>query len=75
MPVVPISARKGEGIDKLKEAIAFANKIALQEDSIDVETIAPGLIEQISAELKLDNPYYALQLAHQHETLKFLSAC
>ncbi|WP_259068936.1 ferrous iron transport protein B [Mucilaginibacter sp. X4EP1] len=73
VPVVPIAARKGEGIDKLKEAIAFANKIALQQDSIDVETIAPGLIKQISAELKLDNPYYALQLAHQHETVKFLS--
>jgi len=73
VPVVPIAARKGEGIDKLKEAIAFANKIALQEDSIDVETIAPGIIKQISAELNLNNPYYALQLAHQHETVKFLS--
>jgi ferrous iron transport protein B len=73
VPVVPISARKTEGIDKLKAAINFANKIALQEASIDVTTIAPGLIGQISKELKLDNPYYALQLAHQHETIKFIS--
>jgi ferrous iron transport protein B len=73
VPVVPISARKKEGIDKLKAAINFANKIALQEDSIDVEAIAPGLIGQISRELNLDNPYYALQLAHQHETIKFIS--
>jgi ferrous iron transport protein B len=73
VPVVPISARKKEGIDKLKAAITFANKIALQEDSIDVEAIAPGLIGQISRELNLDNPYYALQLAHQHETIKFIS--
>ncbi|MDB5131271.1 MAG: ferrous iron transport protein [Mucilaginibacter sp.] len=73
VPVVPISARKKEGIDKLKAAINFANKIALQEESIDVETIAPELIGQIGRELNLDNPYYALQLAHQHETIKFIS--
>jgi len=73
VPVVPISARKTEGIDKLKTAISFANKVALQEGSIDVETIAPELIGQISKEFKLDNPYYALQLAHQHENIKFIS--
>ncbi len=73
VPVVPISARKVEGIDKLKEAISFANKFALQEQTIDVEAIAPQLIAQISDELTLDNPYYALQLAHQHETIKFIS--
>jgi len=73
VPVIPISARKVEGIDKLKAAIGFANKIALQEPSIDVEAIAPQLIAQISEELKLDNPYFALQLAHQHETVKFLT--
>ena len=71
--VVPISARRTEGIDKLKAAISFANKIALQEESIDVETIAPQLIRQISKEFKLGNPYYALQLAHQHETIKFIT--
>ncbi|MDF2432110.1 MAG: ferrous iron transport protein [Mucilaginibacter sp.] len=73
IPVVPISARKNEGINKLKEAITFANKIALQEDSIDIETIAPQLIAEISNELNLNNSYYALQLAHQHETVKFIS--
>ncbi len=73
VPVVPISARRVEGIDKLKAAITFANKIALQQESIDVEAIAPQLIAQITKEFKLDNPYYALQLAHQHETIKFIS--
>ncbi len=71
--VVPISARKNEGIPALKSAISFANKFALQEDSIDVNGIAPELIAEIGKELKIDNPYLALQLAHQHETLKFLS--
>jgi ferrous iron transport protein B len=73
IPVVPISARKIEGIDQLKSAISYANKVALQEDTIDVEVLAPQLIAQISKEIEVENPYYALQLAHQHETLKFLS--
>ncbi|MBV8389458.1 MAG: ferrous iron transport protein B [Mucilaginibacter sp.] len=73
VPVVPISARKIEGIDQLKKAISYANKVALQEDTIDVESLAPQLIAQISKEIEVENPYYALQLAHQHETLKFLS--
>ncbi|HJP63315.1 MAG TPA: ferrous iron transport protein B [Mucilaginibacter sp.] len=73
VPVVPISARKIEGIDKLKQAIAYANKIALQEDTIDVEAVAPQLIAQIGKEIEVENPYFALQLAHQHETLSFLT--
>ncbi len=73
VPVVPISARKLEGIDKLKTAISHANKVAFQEASIDVNAIAPGLIAQIQHELHIDNPYYALQLAHQHEHVKFLT--
>jgi len=74
VPVIPISARKVEGIDQLKSAINYANKVALQEDTIDVEVLAPQLIAQISKEIEVENPYYALQLAHQHETLKFLSS-
>jgi ferrous iron transport protein B len=74
VPVVPISARKIEGIDKLKEAITYANKVAFQSESIDVISIAPQLINRLQESLKIDNPYFALQLAHQHETLKFLSA-
>jgi ferrous iron transport protein B len=73
VPIVPISARRNEGVDELKKAISFANKFALQQDSIDVKAIAPQLVEAIANELKVDNPYYALQLAHQHETLTFLS--
>ena len=73
VPVVPISARKVEGIDKLKTAISFANAFALQEESIDVESIAPQLISSISGEFQVDNPYYALQLAHQHESIKFIT--
>jgi ferrous iron transport protein B len=73
VPVVPISARKPEGIDQLKQTISFANKIALQQESIDIEAIAPQLISRIKQDIKVDNTYFALQLAHQHETLTFLT--
>jgi ferrous iron transport protein B len=73
VPVVQVSARKLEGIKELKDAISFANKFALQQDSIDINALAPELLSAISREIKTDNPYFALQLAHQHETLKFLS--
>lgn len=74
VPVVPISARRNEGIDELKKNISYANKFALQQDSIDVKAIAPQLVDAIGEEMQIDNPYYALQLAHQHEHLTFLSA-
>ncbi|MFA6246510.1 MAG: ferrous iron transport protein B [Mucilaginibacter sp.] len=73
VPIVPVSARKLEGIEQLKNIISYANKFALQQDSIDVKAIAPQIIASISSEFKTDNPYFALQLAHQHETLKFLT--
>jgi ferrous iron transport protein B len=73
VPVIPIAARKLTGIDQLKTAISHANKIALQQESIDVRSIAPALIDQISSELNIDNPYFALHLAHQHEHLTFLT--
>ncbi|MBK0380280.1 ferrous iron transport protein B [Mucilaginibacter segetis] len=73
VPVVPVSARKSEGITQLKDAISYANKVTLQQDTIDVKAIAPELIDAISKEIDSNNPYFALQLAHQHETLKFLT--
>ncbi len=73
VPVVPISARRNEGIDELKKNISYANKFALQQDSIDVKAIAPQLVDAIGEDMQIDNPYYALQLAHQHEHLTFLS--
>ncbi|RFZ81411.1 ferrous iron transport protein B [Mucilaginibacter terrenus] len=72
VPVVPVSARKSEGIDELKKAISYVSKFALQVDTIDVRALAPALIDDIAEEINTDNPYFALQLAHQHETLKFL---
>lgn len=72
--IVPICARKGDNIENLKEALAFAPSTALQADTIEVEALAPGLINKIQQEILVDKPYTALQLAHQHENLRFLSS-
>lgn len=71
--VIPVSARRQEGIDRLKEAISNNSSLPLQLPSIEVEAIAPELIQKIQDELKIEHPYIALQYAHQHENLSFLT--
>ena len=71
--VVPLAARKSQGIDELKNAIQYATNIPLQLPTIDVEDIAPELIKDISELLAIKNPYIALQTAHQHQNLNYLS--
>ncbi len=71
--VVPICARQEENIDQLKDAIANSSSIPLQVDTIEVESLAPDLISKIKTELQLDNSYTALQIAHQHKNLHFLT--
>ena len=71
--VISISARKQEGIDQLKQAITFAGKMALQTEAIEIESVAPGLVEKIGFEMQLGNKYIALQYAHHHEHFHFLN--
>jgi ferrous iron transport protein B len=71
--IVALAARKSQGIDELKKAIQFQSNMPLQAETIAVEAIAPDLIKDISALLKIDNPYIALQIAHQHQNLRYLS--
>lgn len=71
--IVPISARKGEGIGELKQAIAEASHIPLQADTLDFDEFFPaGLLETIQKELKIVHPYRALQHAHHLQQLTFL---
>ncbi|SEM06253.1 ferrous iron transport protein B [bacterium A37T11] len=71
--VVPISARRKEHIQELKQAIVHAPGIALQHDTISVESLAPELVDSLTAKFALASPYSAIQLAHQHENLSYLS--
>ncbi|GGE63604.1 ferrous iron transport protein B [Pedobacter psychrotolerans] len=71
--VVSISARNNIGIDQLKLAITNTNKIATQFQDVDVNSLAPAAINAIKSKLNSDNDYYALQVLHQHEYLKFFT--
>ncbi|MFC5283639.1 ferrous iron transport protein B [Pedobacter alpinus] len=71
--VVALAARKTQGIEELKKAIQYQTGLAQQLPTIDVESIAPQLIKDISNLLGLSNPYIALQIAHQRENLKYLT--
>lgn len=73
IPIIPLAARKSQGIEALKNAIQYQTKMPLQLPTIDVEAIAPDLINNISDLLSIKNSYVALQIAHQHEHLKYLS--
>lgn len=71
--VVTLAARKSQGIEELKKAIQFQNNTPLQSETISVEAVAPELIKDISELLKINNPYVALQIAHQHNNVRYLS--
>lgn len=71
--IIPICARKEQNIQSLIEAVTFTSAIPLQTDTIEVEALAPGLIGRIKEELQIDLPYTALQLAHQHENINFIT--
>lgn len=71
--VIPISARNNVGIDKLKIAITYTNKIPTQVNAVEVNYLAPEAIDAIKHKINSDNDYYALQILHQHEHLTFFS--
>ncbi len=70
VPVVAMNARNNEGLKELKQAIANANKVATQNKTIEVESLASSVIEEIQSEFNVEMPYEALQIAHQYKNLK-----
>jgi len=72
--VVPISARNGNGIVELKQAIAEATHIPLQADTIDLDGLYPGLIARVKKDFIESNPYLALQLVYQYPYIRYLTA-
>ena len=71
--VVAISARKADGLAKLKNAISNTTAISTQNTGIDVTLFAPEAIQAIKKNIKTNNNYYALQVLHQHDNLTFFS--
>jgi len=72
IPVVPINARMGIGLDELKKAIASPVS-ATAKPIFDIwdETKAP--VSELRESLGIDNDYEAYQFLEQPQSLKFLS--
>lgn len=72
--VVPINARLGTGLDKLKAIFAHPPLVnGKWRPVLNVKDLAPELIDEISAKFNLKNDYQALQYAHQVDIISALS--
>jgi ferrous iron transport protein B len=72
VPVVSINARSGEGISKLKAALACPIQNAPESYLKPMELAGPT-VKGIQEVLKIENEYLALLLAHQYKSLHSLS--
>lgn len=70
--VVPINARKGEGIENLKKEIANA-KARTIGSVFPIWKEAEAPIQELRKQLHLDNDYEAYQFLEQPQSLTFLS--
>jgi len=66
VPVIPINARGNEGLEELIRAIEIAGPPKLKGTIQEMESLAPEILSDLELEFGLDNPYSALQLAHQY---------
>lgn len=71
--VVPMSARKNDGLSALKAAILNTTPICTQHAGVEVKLFAPEAISAIKTRIQTNNDYFALQVLHQHEHLDFFS--
>ncbi len=71
--VVSVSARKDQGLNELKIAIAQTTKVATQNSSINAKGFAPVAIDAVKKYIGTESDYYALQVLHQHEHLTFFT--
>jgi ferrous iron transport protein B len=72
VPVVPINARSGEGIDELKKVIISSIDVP-EKDFIDTSSFAPEVIEKIRNSVKLNSNYGAFQIANNLEEIGFFN--
>ncbi|MBT1704204.1 ferrous iron transport protein B [Chryseosolibacter indicus] len=73
IPVIPINARNGIGLEELKRA--FLQPLAPSPKPIfSVWDDAKPAVQELREKLKVDNDYEAYQFLEQPKSLKFLSA-
>jgi ferrous iron transport protein B len=72
VPVVPINARNGVGLDELKKQLA--QPIAVPEHSVfKIWEEAKAPVKELRDKIEIDNDYEAYQFLEQPKSLKFLS--
>ena len=72
VPVVPINARTGEGVDKIKAAMACPIH-NIPERYLKPLELAEDTVLEIKDQMKITNDYMALLLAHQYDGMLSLS--
>lgn len=73
VPVVPINARKGTGLDELKKVLSGPLDIP-HKKIFEVYDEAKGAVKILREQLELDNDYEAYQILQQPKALGFLSS-
>ena len=73
IPVVPINARKGVGIDELKNRIAKPLEANTQGQIFSIWQEAAVPVRELREQLGVDNDYEAYQFLEQPGSLKFLT--
>ncbi len=71
--VVKISARQGENISGLKEAIVQAPTFAVHKSAYSIPEVSRKLVDTISQDYDHQSEYASLLMAHQYPSAKHLS--
>ncbi|HSZ72379.1 MAG TPA: ferrous iron transport protein B [Cytophagaceae bacterium] len=72
VPIIPVNARTGEGIEQIKFAMACPVRNPPERYLKPIE-LASDVVPAIKEHMKIDNDYMALLLAHQYEGMLSLS--
>lgn len=73
IPVVPINARKGTGLDELKKVLSASLEVP-SKSIFQIYDEAVPAVKELRDQLNLDNDYEAYQVLQQPGTLGFLNA-
>jgi ferrous iron transport protein B len=71
VPVIPINARKGTGLNELKKVLVKSLELPAKQ-IFEVYDDAQGAVKTVREKFTLDNNYEAYQFLQQPGTLKFL---
>lgn len=72
IPVIPMNAREGKGIEELKAAMLGPLNIA-NGTHIDLHALCPEILDEVKQKFKLENDFKAFELCLHYEQLKLLS--